>query len=215
MHNSEKRFVCKNKIIFKLSQVKDHIIEKKIENDILDIIKNNDYDLISICDFNYGLVTNKIIDEVSRKKSLKTADCQTSSQIGDIKKFKKFDLITPTEYEVRTSLHDNQSGLAKLVDKLYQITKNKNIIITLGDQGALVNTRSKNINFTDQIRALNNSPLNISGAGDCFFITCSLALSINLNIWESSLIASIAAACHVSGDGNLPISINDIKNHLK
>ena len=137
----KKRFVCKNKIIFKLSQVKDHIIEKKIENDILDIIKNNDYDLISICDFNYGLVTNKIIDEVSRKKSLKTADCQTSSQIGDIKKFKKFDLITPTEYEVRTSLHDNQSGLAKLVDKLYQITKNKNIIITLGDQGALVNTR--------------------------------------------------------------------------
>ena len=149
------------------------------------------------------------------KKSFKTADCQTSSQIGDIKKFKKFDLITPTEFEVRTSLHDNQSGLANLVNKLYLVTKNKNIIITLGDQGALVNTRSKNTNFTDQIQALNSSPSNVSGAGDCFFITCSLSLSINLNIWESSLIASIASACHISEEGNTPISINEIINHLK
>ena len=96
-----------------------------------------------------------------KKKSLRTADSQISSQFGDIKKFTNFHLITPTEHEARTSLNDNQSGLVKVAQNIQNITKNKNVILTLGDHGILINTKSKNKIYTDQIKALNNYPNNI------------------------------------------------------
>ena len=53
------------------------------------------------------------------------ADCQSSSQIGDISKYNYMDLITPTEHEVRISLHNSKDGLVVLASKLQHKTKAK------------------------------------------------------------------------------------------
>ena len=80
------------------------------------------------------------------------ADGQSSSQIGDISRFKFMDLITPTEIEARITLRNREDGLVVLADKIKNIAKAKNIILKLGEAGLLIHSKIikiKNL-FTDQ-----------------------------------------------------------------
>jgi bifunctional ADP-heptose synthase (sugar kinase/adenylyltransferase) len=139
------------------------------------------------------------------------ADSQSSSQFGDISRFKNMTLITPTEREARLGLRDFDSGLVVLANSLISNCNSKNTIITLGGEGVLISASDSEEGYlTDKIPAMNNSPKDVSGAGDCLLVTTSLALASNCNIWESAYLGSLAAACQVGRIGNIPIKIDDI-----
>ena len=78
--------------------------------------------IIIFSDFSYGVLTNNLINSIvslgKQHNTLMVADSQSSSQIGDISKFKNMTLVTPTEREIRLSLNDFESGLVVLSDKL-------------------------------------------------------------------------------------------------
>ena len=65
------------------------------------------------------------------KNILITADSQSSSQIGDISRFKGMHLITPTEHEARLSSKDMNSGLVILAEKIKKLANAKNIYLKL------------------------------------------------------------------------------------
>ena len=67
-----------------------------------------------------------------------TADSQSSSQFGDVGKYREIDLITPTEHEARLSTRNTEDGLVVLADQLLSITKSRNIILKLGREGVFI-----------------------------------------------------------------------------
>ena len=84
-------------------------------------------DVVIFSDFNYGLLNkkfvNKIADKINNSKKITiAADSQSSSQLGDITKFKKIDLITPTEYEARVSSKNFSYRFVELSFKFSYIT---------------------------------------------------------------------------------------------
>ena len=64
-------------------------------------------DLLVFSDFNYGCLPQPLVDELSRRARsaglLIVADSQSSSQVGDVSRFRGVDLLTPTEHEARVS----------------------------------------------------------------------------------------------------------------
>ena len=125
------------------------------------------------------------------------------------------ELITPTEREARLALRDFDSGLAFLSETLISKTIAKNIIITLGNEGLLIHTSDNEEKYlTDRLPALNTSPKDVAGAGDSFLVCCSLSLAVGANIWKSSYLGSLAAACQVGRIGNIPITTKDIEVEL-
>ena len=96
----------------------------KLQNQILNHLKSiiKKLDLIIFSDFNYGLLPDTLIQEVQKlakkHKLFISADCQSSSQLGDVSKFKNVDLITPTENEARVSLKNYQDGIVVVAEKL-------------------------------------------------------------------------------------------------
>ena len=142
------------------------------------------------------------------------ADSQSSSQFGDIARFKGMDLITPTEHEARISTKNYDDGLVTMIDKLRALSKAKNIILKLGAEGSLIHTRilKRNNLLTDRISTLNSSPQDVMGAGDAMLTASTLALKVGANIWEASLIGSIAAAIQVGIRGNTPLKLDEILN---
>lgn len=64
---------------------------------------------------------------------------------------------------------------------------------------------------TDQLPALNTSPKDVSGAGDCMLISTAMALVAGSNIWEAAFIGTLAAACQVGRVGNLPLTSKELK----
>lgn len=218
------RFIdSQNRNLFRLNHLNKIPSSDKMRSDIYShvskIIKN--FDILILADFNYGLIDEKLISKLlvlARKHNVfVAADSQASSQFGNINKFKDVDLIAPTEYEARSALNDNSSGLIILSEKLRKITHVNNILLTQGKDGVFIHkfNKTKNIHENDTLPPFNNNPIDTSGAGDSMLVAASLAMKIRNNLWEASIIGSLFASIQVSRKGNIPITKKNIENFFK
>ncbi|MFZ3053683.1 MAG: PfkB family carbohydrate kinase [Sulfuricurvum sp.] len=217
----KQRFRAKEKTLLRVNHLKQHGISKDIETNILNKIQNytTDIDLIIFSDFSYGVLTNTIIERITKlglsKGIQMVADSQSSSQVGDISKFKNMTLLTPTEREIRLSLNDFKSGLVVLSDKLVEKTKAKYIFTTLGAEGLMIYNNSKNELLTDNINALGSVVKDVSGAGDSLLTCSAMALCVGADIWQSAYIGSLASAIQISRVGNIPINKEELLKELE
>ena len=215
------RYKVGNQVMFRLNQFTNTAISKDIENKILDAFEANckNYDLLIFSDFSYGTLSSDLVSRITQlckqNNVMIAADSQSSSQIGNLSKFTDVDLITPTEREARIEVKDETSGLVILAENLRRKIQSKNIILKLGSDGLIIhsfNYESDALNETDQIKALNFNPVNVSGAGDSLLACASMALASGANIFESAYLGSIAAAIHVSTPWNTELDIINLRN---
>lgn len=215
------RFRDESKSLLRVSYLNEQSIEKETEDRLYKEFKKivNKLDLVIFSDFNYGLLTNtlicKIIKLCRNKKIIMTADSQSSSQEGDITRFKGMNLITPTEKEARICILDNELGLENLAKKIQQKSKSENVILKLGQDGALIINKKKNkVSKVDRIPAITKKVVDTSGAGDALLTIASLSLTSGCSIEESAYFGSVAAGVAISKYGNIPISIQELKNAI-
>jgi len=145
------------------------------------------------------------------------ADSQSSSQVGDVSRFKGMKLLKPTEREARLALRDFDSGLVVLAEALRHKANAESIILTLGQEVLLIHaaTGSGSDWLTDKLPAFNSAPKDTAGAGDSLLICASLALVAGATIWESAYMGSLAAACQVGRVGNLPLSVAELRAEIE
>jgi bifunctional ADP-heptose synthase (sugar kinase/adenylyltransferase) len=156
-----------------------------------------------------ALVEN--VAEAARARGvMMVADSQASSQLADISRFKDMTLITPTEREARLALRDFESGLVIVGQHLQECARAENVIVTLGTEGLLLHAPKRGEYHTDRLPAFNMAPKDVAGAGDSFFTCCALALCTGTDIWQSTYLGSLAAACQVSRVGNIPLTTREL-----
>ena len=94
---------------FRVSK-QDHPLENELEEKLIKSLREKipNFNGVVISDFNYGVITERVLKEINKienKNKVKVfADSQSSSQIGYINKFKNITLICPNEKEARLSL---------------------------------------------------------------------------------------------------------------
>ena len=216
----KQRFRAQNKTLLRVNHLKQHNIAKDLEKKVLNKILNSttNYDLIIFSDFSYGVLTKRIIEDITsyaQKNSIfMVADSQSSSQIGDISKFKNMGIVTPTEREIRLSINDFESGLVVLSEKLHKRSNSKYIFTTLGSEGILIYNSNENELLTDNIQALNTNAKDVSGAGDSLLTCSAMSKVVGANVWESAYLGSMAAAIQVSRVGNIPIKKDELLKEI-
>ena len=218
----KQRFRASGKTLLRVSHLRQHDVSRDLARKLADAIKAAlpNTDLLIFSDFNYGCLPQALVTEISdeckRRNILMVADSQSSSQIGDVSRFTDMLLLTPTEREARLAVRDFDSGLVVLAEKLRMKARGKNIVLTLGAEGLLAHAATARPDewLTDRLPALNRSPKDSAGAGDSLLISCSMAMAVGADIWQSIYLGSIAAACQVSRVGNMPLSPQDIALEL-
>ncbi len=216
----KQRFRAKGKSLLRVSHLHQDAMDAKLQKQFLDNIQNKiqQYNLLVFSDFNYGCLPQNLVDSIinlaKKNKIMMFADSQSSSQVGDISRFLGMDFITPTEREARISTKNKEDGLVILADQLMKASQAKNLLLKLGEDGLLIHT-GDNPWTTDRIDALNRSPKDVAGAGDSLLMTSALTMAVGGNIWEASLLGSIAAGIQVSRVGNIPLSANEIIRELQ
>jgi len=218
----KQRFRASGKTLLRVSHLRQHDISRDLVRKLADTIKSAlpKTDLIIFSDFNYGCLPQALVTEISdeckRRNILMVADSQSSSQIGDVSRFTDMLLLTPTEREARLAVRDFDSGLVVLAEKLRIKARAKNIALTLGGEGLLAHAATAGHDewLTDRLPAFNRAPKDSAGAGDSLLITCSLAMAVGADIWQSLYMGSIAAACQVSRVGNMPLAPEDLALEL-
>lgn len=220
----KQRFRSKGKTLLRVSHLHQDSISVELQEQFFEQVKKLlvNCNLLIFSDFNYGCLpqslVKRIIIEARAHNIMMVADSQSSSQMGDISRYSGMDLIASTEREARISTRNNEDGLAILVEKIRAQTMSKNLILKLGEEGAIIHTHSPNNESawqTDKIEALNGLPQDPAGAGDAMLTTASLSLACGANIWLSAYLASVSAAIQVSRMGNVPITSNDLLGELK
>ena len=140
-----------------MNDYNSHSISADLQNEMLSIVskKIEELDLIVFSDFNYGALPSelvkKIIDIGKKNGVMMVADSQTSSQIGNLSKFKGVSLVTPTEHEARVTLGDFESGLVSLSNKIRIHLNITNVVLTLASEGILI-TCSRSLDDVDDFQ---------------------------------------------------------------
>ncbi len=214
----KQRFRAGNKTLLRVSHLRQHKISKSLQKQVLEHTMEAlvDADLLIFSDFNYGALPQDLVDRISeeclRRNVMMVADSQSSSQVGDVSRFKSAALLTPTEREARIALGNYEDGLVVLAELLRQSSNAQNVVITLGAEGILIHAKDGNRSHweTDRLAALNTAPKDSAGAGDSLLVCSAMAMALGRGIWESLYLGSLAAACQVGRIGNVPLKTEDL-----
>jgi rfaE bifunctional protein kinase chain/domain len=218
----KQRFRCKGKSLLRVSHLHQGAISADHQARLLVEIERamDDTDVLVFSDFNYGCLPQSMVEHVVRSAKargvLLAADSQSSSQVGDISRFRDMDLLTPTEREARISTRNHEDGLVVLAEALRRQSTARNILLKLGEEGLLIHAGSHKPDdwLTDRVGALNTAPKDVAGAGDSLLITSALTLSSGGTIWEAACLGSLAAAVQVGRVGNSPIQTRELLHEL-
>ncbi len=208
----KQRYRAEGKTLLRVSHLHQHSISVFLQNKIFRLFKEclADCDLLVFSDFNYGCLPQALIEkctmEAHAQQVVTVADSQSSSQVGDISRFKGISMLSATEREVRVALKDNDAGLAVLAEKLRANTKAQCIMIKLAADGVLIHAESdvRGV-YTDLLPALNLKPVDVAGAGDSMLIASGLSLATGSSPWISAAIGSSASALQIGRLGNQPL----------
>jgi rfaE bifunctional protein kinase chain/domain len=215
------RYLVGNQKVFRLSRLKAHPLLPQVEARLIDELERvvANYQGIIVSDFNYGVLTERVIDTLTRlardHSLILAADLQCSSQIGDIRKFRGYDLLCPNEREARISLHNQDAGLEWVANELLDTTQTKNLILKLGSAGFLAYARSGTPFRSQHFPALIANPLDVVGAGDSLLAMATTGLCCGLDIMESAALGACVAALAVQTMGNVPVQGEVLKDFLQ
>jgi len=209
----KKRYRSKGKTLLRVSRLHEAAISLEYQAQLFIKLSKlmPSIDLLVFSDFNYGCLPQPLVDKLILKakesKVYIAADSQSSSQVGNIARFKGVDLITPTEYEARISTRNREDGLVVLAEQLRNEVQCNTVILKMGEEGLLIYTKTDGEDSwtTDRIEALNNMPKDTAGAGDSLLISAAMALACRATSWEAACIGAVAAAVQVGQVGNSPI----------
>ncbi len=185
--------------MFEVYEMDDSPIDKEEERKIISIIKKNitKVDLIIVTDFGHGLLSKKIIDEISKFKVFLAVNAQTNSAnrgYNLITKYQSADYICIDEPEFRLAMHDKNSSLEKLLTNTKNLPKAKIFIVTTGKNGCLLKINNKII----KIPAFTNKVVDTIGAGDAFFVISSLFAYLKSNPIDIGFIGNVSGAIKVN-----------------
>jgi rfaE bifunctional protein kinase chain/domain len=215
----KQRYRSKGKSLLRVSHLHEGAISQELQDKMLTVVKKElpNLDVLVFSDFNYGCLPQSMVDKIiefaSQHKVFMAADSQSSSQIGDIARFKRMHLITPTEREARLSMKNREDGLVVLAEKLRIQTDTKNLFLKMGEEGLLIHASPEDQQsewLTDRVDALNSNVKDVTGAGDSLLITGAMALTLGANVWEAALLGSLAAAVQVGRVGNTPLQVHEL-----
>ncbi len=216
----KQRFRALGKTLLRVNHLRQHAVSQGVSAQMLASIRRGleRADLVVLADFNYGCLPQGLVDAVcalARSKGVMVvADSQASSQYSDISRFKDMALITPTEREARLALQDFDAGLAFVAEKLRNVSRAQNVIVTLGAEGLFVRGLKEGQELADRLPAFNTAPKDVAGAGDSLFACSSLALCAGADIWRAAYLGSIASACQTTRVGNTPLTRADVESEI-
>lgn len=179
---------------------------------------------VIFADFGYGLITagllDRILEPLRSRVPILTAD--VSGRRSNLLRFKRVDLLCPTEREMRETVQDFSSGLGAVVSKLLTATESKQALITLGKQGLISfdwplgsAEESAGRLRSEYVPALSTRTIDPLGCGDALLASASLTLAAGGSLQAAALLGSIAAGIEVQHLGNHAINAEEILHDIR
>ncbi len=168
------------------------------------------FDVVIVCDYGHGLITNKISNYISKKAKFLSVNAQVNSSnlsYHSIRKYKNTDCVVVNGLELRHEKRDRYTDIHLLAKEMMKEIKSKNFIVTQGKNGAFM-VDSKNKIYS--CPAFATKIIDKVGSGDALLSIISIFLQQKNNNDLSLFASSLAAAQSVETIGN-SLKLNNLK----
>lgn len=176
-----------------------------------------------VADFGLGLLTRETIAGLRRElaKRCPFIAGDVSGRRADLAAMRGFDLLTPSEHELRAATHRFDEALPMVVAQMLCGSSMGRMIVTMGAEGAigfepLDASAVEGDAFATALKAehvpsLAPAAVDALGCGDSLLATATLALVSGGSMRAAAFLGSVAAAVQARRFGNIPVSATDLR----
>ena len=213
----KERFMVDDYKLLQLDTLDNNEVSLNIIKKIKTLVnkKISKFDCILFSDSRHGMLSKKVIEEVSliaEKKNKKIiVDTQVSNRKGNLEDYKNIDLISINDSEARDYLNDFHSDDKTIFKNLCSRLNFDTIIYKLGARGLM----AKNFNDYYKFPALPINVIDPIGSGDAFLSCSTISKIVNVKFNDNIFISSCGAALCCTKLGTSPISKKELLTFTK
>ena len=211
--------ITKSRVIIQEQQVvrfdyEDGFVPEVMKNEIIEKIKFLNFDkigLIVVSDYNKGVIYAEVMD-LLKSSGVKIV---IDPKPGNEHLYRGVYCLTPNLREfnkfTNNNFHkDRLEGIEEAADAYRKKLNAENLIVTLGEKGALCCDGERN----EMVGTHEVEVANTIGAGDTFLSALCYEISDGKNIFEATMVANTAAAIAVSKKYTGVCTMNEINEYL-
>jgi len=191
------------------------------------------FDAAIVADFGNGLLTPGLITRLGAalRPLVSVLAGDVSGTKAPLASFHHFDLLSPSEAEVRGATRSFDESLPAVAWQVMGGYGTRRLFITLGGDGLVAFEplagvdvargidRENDDNNRSRVRgehvpALTGTPIDPMGCGDALLSAATLALTTGATSLAAAFLGSIAAAAEAQRLGNVPITAADLRHGL-
>jgi len=184
-----------------------HNISEEVEHELLDYIKSKNPNIIVLSDYNKGLLTYSLVQQIITYANQNNIYTFVDPKIRDYLKYKycfcfKPNLLEATQISKTTDLEKSLLFIKEHIEC-------KNVIITCGKDGVVINNINNKIHHTSD-----NNVVDVTGCGDIFMSILIYMFNISHDLYNACKVANYIAGLSTTKIGNAVVNKSDIQNYI-
>lgn len=226
----KQRFLVGAQKLMKLDLVQRYELDARAQDEFValasDALKNqggSSTDACILADFGLGLITQSALPRLctAARAHAGIVAGDVSSKRSHLLAMRDFDLLCPSESEVREACRQFDQSLTAVAWDMLEHTRSRRAIVTMGADGLIAFDRLPNSSpdsgWTSRLKAehvpaLSSLAIDALGCGDALIAAATLALTTGSELLPASFLGAIAAAVQVQRLGNSVISATDLRH---
>ncbi len=174
------------------------------------IIERNKIDVIIFQDYDKGVISTKLINNVVKLATEKGIPVAVDPKKRNFKAYRNVTLFKPNLKELKEGLNidadpRDKFQLGKAVEQLNELLKAKMILLTLSEDGVFISFEQNGEKQTLMLPSHVRSISDVSGAGDTVISVASLCLALQVHPIALASIANLAGGLVCEKPGVVPI----------
>lgn len=209
------RIIGNNHQMLRVDEEKEEDItiteRKQLVNRINAIIKRKKIDVIIFEDYDKGLISKSLIEQVTKAAKAKNIPVAVDPKRRNFNHYRHIDLFKPNLKELREGMKldlekADAKSITEAVKKLSSEHNIKNTLVTLSDKGVIIVGGES----AELIPAHYRNITDVSGAGDTVISVAALCLAAGADNHQMALLANLAGGLVCEKVGVVPIEKNQL-----
>jgi rfaE bifunctional protein kinase chain/domain len=217
--SSKTRVIGHGQHLLRVDEETINILEKSIENQflskIIDIINLRKIDAIIFEDYDKGVLTKKIIEEIISLANRKNISTTVDPKKRNFLSYKHVSLFKPNLKELIEGLKldinkNNKEEIFEAVEVVRKKLDARYLFTTLSELGVYIKSENEGKYFPALIRQI----ADVSGAGDTVISVATLCLTVGMKMSEIAFMSNLAGGLVCERIGVVPIEKNILLKNL-
>jgi D-beta-D-heptose 7-phosphate kinase/D-beta-D-heptose 1-phosphate adenosyltransferase len=204
------RIIAHHQHVVRVDLEEKEPISPDLRAKIFRFIQEEKFDALIISDYNKGIVTEPLLQQVLSFTEQKNLPVCVDPKVEHFYYFSPVTLITPNHFEAESVVHHscrNNKEVEKAGEAILSKISTKYLILKRGEQGLSVFERGKKVLH---VPTLAQEVYDVTGAGDTVIAVSSLALLAGASIQEAALLANLAAGIVVGKLGTATLTSEEL-----